>query len=98
MISDLIHIRIAAILAVVVAFGGHAVSQSALGHIRGTITDAQLEGQRGTSHPHRNPTGTRPGPDSRRPVRHREREGCRGAQGYAYPESRSGTESAGRAA
>jgi hypothetical protein len=41
MTSDLIHIRIAAILAGVVAFGGHAVSQTAPGHIRGTITDAQ---------------------------------------------------------
>ena len=41
MTSDLIHIRIAAILAAVAAFGGHAASQSALGHIRGTITDPQ---------------------------------------------------------
>jgi len=41
MTSDYIHIRIAAVLAGVVAFGADAVSQSAIGHIRGTITDAQ---------------------------------------------------------
>jgi hypothetical protein len=65
MTSDLIHIRIAAILAVVVAFGGHAVSQSALGHIRGTITDAQggtfpvafVEAKRQPSGPTVNGTG-----------------------------------------
>src|SRR4029453_15964071 len=39
--SDLVPIRIAAILTLAVALGGQAVSQSAPGHIRGTITDAQ---------------------------------------------------------
>ena len=65
MTSDLIGIRIAAILAVVVAFGGHAVSQSAPGHIRGTITDAQggtfpvafVEAKRQPSGPTVNGTG-----------------------------------------
>jgi hypothetical protein len=65
MTSDLIHIRIAAILATVVAFGGHAVSQGALGHIRGTITDAQggtfpvafVEAKRQPSGPTVNGTG-----------------------------------------
>ena len=65
MTTDLIPIRIAAILAVVVASGGHAVSQGAPGHIRGTITDAQggtfpvafVEAKRQPSGPTVNGTG-----------------------------------------
>src|SRR6476646_6270002 len=41
MTSDFKPIRLAAMLAVVVLFGGRALSQGAPGHIRGTITDAQ---------------------------------------------------------
>jgi len=65
MTSDLIHIRIAAILAVVVTFGGRAVSQGEIGHIHGTITDAQggtfpvafVEAKRQPSGPTVNGTG-----------------------------------------
>ena len=65
MTSDFIRIRVAAILAVVVAFGGHAASQSAPGHIHGAITDAQggtfpvafVEAKRQPSGPTVNGTG-----------------------------------------